>query len=99
MADLKADLKATEDPEKLLMAIKKIFPNSELEIGKDEILGNVKDDDFWELADKQKIRKTLETAIEENKGYVDLSKLAAAAGKLGIDEENPLGKIRLSLEQ
>ena len=99
MAELIADLKPTENAEKLLMVIKNIFPDSQLKVGKDEILGDIKDDDFWELVDKQAIRKIVEAAIEENKGYIDLDKMAAAAGKIGIDEGHPLGKIRIIFEE
>jgi len=97
MAEIIADLRATEDPEKLIKMIKNVFPHSVLKTGKDEILGDIKDSDFWDTVDREKVRDTVEGIIEKNNGYIDISKTALAAGKIAPDEEHPLGKVRIKL--
>lgn len=93
---LEVDFKPTENKEKLVLAVKNLFPDADLKVDDGKLVGNTDARMFDELAGKEKIRATI--AEESKKGYVDLSKMAALAGRAGLDESFPLGKIRLILK-
>jgi len=96
---VEADLKNTEDESKVLSALNKIFPASNFEGKGDKIVGEVSLSSFKDLVEKEKIRAAIEALLDENlsgeKSYIDLNKLAALVGRVGIDEGSPIGKIRL----
>jgi predicted RNA binding protein with dsRBD fold (UPF0201 family) len=91
-ARVEADLFPTEDAEKLKEALLKIFPDADFKISKDRITAEVDLEKFKELC-KEKSLSTLREL--EEKGEVNLNKLAASAGKIALDEEFPLGTIRV----
>jgi predicted RNA binding protein with dsRBD fold (UPF0201 family) len=93
---IEADLKATEDEEKLTAAIKNIFPNAKLKIEGKRIVGETDIEHFEKLIKEQKIRTTVYEILKQ--GHIDLHKLAAVAGFVAVDEGFPLGKIRLFLK-
>lgn len=95
---IEADLMPTEDPKRLLRSIKKIFPDAELKVEKDKIIGESNLEHFNELLAKQKIRKTIADELKKNKNRLDLSKLACEAGKVSLNENFPLGKVRLTIK-
>ena len=101
-AFLSAELNPTESAEKLGNAIKSIFPDAELSVEGGRIRGPAGLEGFARLAEQQRIRHTLEDILLGNlssgKTFVSLSKLAACAGKIGIDVGFPLGDIKLELE-
>lgn len=101
-AFLSAELNPTESAEKLGAAIKSIFPDAELSVDGNALRGSATLAEFARLAEHQKIRHTLEDILLGNlssgKTFVSLSKLAACAGRIGIDIGFPLGDIRLELE-
>jgi predicted RNA binding protein with dsRBD fold (UPF0201 family) len=101
-ASLSAELNPTESAEKLVAAIRGIFPDAELSVQGNEIRGSASLAEFARLAEQQKIRHTIEDILLGNlssgKTFVPLSKLAACAGKIGVDVGFPLGDIRLELE-
>jgi predicted RNA binding protein with dsRBD fold (UPF0201 family) len=98
---IEADLKPTEDPEKVIGAVMRIFPNARLREEHGRIVGDTNLDFFRELLEKQKIRFSFAEILEKNQygktTFIDLNKLAAEAGRIGVDEDFPLGKIRLTL--
>jgi len=89
-----ADLMESEDPKKLLRALKKLFPDANFTVGPSFIEGESDLEEFWTLVDKAKIGPTIEELIDAN-GFVDLNKIAALAGKVAIDQGSPIGKIRV----
>jgi predicted RNA binding protein with dsRBD fold (UPF0201 family) len=93
---IEADLKPTENPKKIIEAIKNIFPDSNPKVKKNKIIGDTDGKKFEELIAKQNIKATIYKEMQ--KGYIDINKLAALAGIVSIDEDFPLGKIRLYLK-
>lgn len=100
-AYIEADLLPTEDKKKVLLAVSNIFPDSKLKEEDDRLTGEVSLSRFKELLEKEEIRTTVETILDENasgeKSFLDLNKTAALAGRLAIDESSPVGKIRLQV--
>jgi hypothetical protein len=98
---VEADVNPTEDPEKVKAAVLSIFPGAELQTKGQKLAGNAVLSVFKEQLEKEKIRVTICTILDSNfsegKSYVDLHKLAAVAGRVSVDEEFPLGKIRLTV--
>ena len=101
MARLEVDLRQTEDPELVKKVIRNIFPKARLEVQEGKIVGEIDTGFFFELLKQQQIRGAIASVLDENasngESFIDLSKMAAIAGKLGIDEGFALGKIRLFL--
>lgn len=97
-----ARLNPTESAEKLGEAIKRVFPDAELSVEGNEIRGSASLAEFARLAEHQKIRHTVEGILLGNfssgKTCIGLSRLAASAGKISIDEGFPLGPITLEME-
>ncbi len=97
MLNISVDIKPTENKDVLIEIIKKIFPDSELKIKKESIEGTADFELFKELCEKQKAVVVL-NRLEEN-GSVELNKLAATNGKVGLNEDFPLGCIKIILKQ
>lgn len=100
MAKLAVDLKPTEDVEKVKRAVLRLFPDAKLKASAKKISGSASLENFFKLAKQQHIRSSLFSAARENlkgeNGSIALSKMAACAGMLGLDEDFPLGKICVS---
>lgn len=96
-----ADLRPTEDAAKVKACVLHIFPEARLMEEDGKITGETDLGFFKGILEKQRIRSTIADVMEQNRSggttFVDLSKLAAEAGRVGIDEDFPLGKIRLIL--
>ena len=89
---LEVDFFETEDQEKLVSTVRSIFPDAELKKAKGKLIGKASVENFWKLVDQEGIRNTIQQHLEEQ-GFVDLSKMAAVAGKISVDQGFPLGKI------
>lgn len=89
----------TEDRKKVLLAVSALFPNSKLSEHTGKMTGKVGLSHFKELAEKEKIRAAVEAELDTNiagaRSHIDLNKTAAYSGKVGLDEQSPIGKIRL----
>ncbi len=99
---IKAKIKNTENPEKLMKNIKKIIPTAELNIIEEKVIegrGNFKE--IWELAEKQKIKNTLMHELEKNKRkektFLELDKTASSEGKISTYINSASGNIRLEI--
>lgn len=96
---IEADLKNTEDKKKVLSALDNIFPIHVFSEKEDTIVGEAELAKFRELAEKENIRAAIEAVLDSNlageTSHIDLNKTAALAGRIGLDEESPIGKIRL----
>lgn len=95
---IESDLMPTEDPKRLMRSIKKIFPDADLRVEKNKIIGESDLEHFNELLANQRIRNTIHDELEKNKNQLDLSKLACEVGKISLDEDFPLGKVRLTIK-
>ncbi|MBS3060122.1 MAG: hypothetical protein J4432_01290 [DPANN group archaeon] len=88
------DLMKTESPEALVDALRGVFSSFSVTGQRaDKILGSIDDADF-ESEFKLRGPEFLKQSMEEQ-GYIDLSKMALLAKKLGPDQGFPLGKIRV----
>ena len=97
--ELEVDVKPTEDSEKLKTSLQKLFPDSELALGGPQLTGNTDLSYFKGLLEKQRIRATICSILDANfsagSSFIDISKLACEAGKVAVDADFPLGRIRL----
>jgi len=95
------DFMATESEEKLMSALKNIFPDISAEKKDSALEGHANLSRFKELAEKEQILAAVESILDDNvdgdSSHIDLNKIAALAGRIGIDEGSPIGKIRLSV--
>jgi hypothetical protein len=96
-AIIEADLKPTESSKNLKEAILRIFPDAKLETTASQIKGEASLDRFMELVKKQHVRAVITEELKKS-NHVDLHKMAAVAGIVSLDEEFPLGKIRIHPE-
>lgn len=98
---VETDLNPTEDAELVKKAVLNIFPGAKLEAKDGKISGKTELSAFKEQLAKEKIRSTVCELLDRNctggESFVDLHKMAAVAGKVAIDEDFPLGKIRLKV--
>lgn len=102
---VRAPLRPTEDPGKVVLAIVKIFPSAKPEVGADEVTAVVPDlDRLRELIRSQRIPDTARGAMLSglaNDGMSArflLGKQAAAAGRAHFGPvRSPLGDIAVSL--
>ncbi len=93
---LEIDIKPTEDIAKLTEAVHKIFPDAHLTHAGGKLTGETDGKEFEQLVNEEQIAAAI--SKEGEIGYVDLSKMAAMAGRVALDESFPLGKIRLFLK-
>ena len=87
------EVKPTEDLAKLKKAVSNLFPDARLKFAKAKISGTTDGKNFWELADSQLIKPTVEKGFEQ--GYIELSKAAALKGHVNIDIGSSIGAILL----
>lgn len=90
------DLMATEDEKKVLGMLLSIFPDADFSIYSDRIEGESSLERFWQLVDMEGIRPAIQKEMEN--GHADISKMAAIAGKISLDDSFPLGKVRVFAE-
>ena len=99
---VETDILPTEDSKKVLAALGRIFPDSKFSERAGKMVGSVSLSTFKRLAEKEKIRAAVEAILDKNlfgqRSYIDLNKMAACAGKIGMDEDSPIGKIRLHVD-
>ncbi len=99
---IEVDLLPTEDVKKVLEAVARIFPDSKLSEKDGKMIGSVDLSFFRQLAEKEGINTAVEAILDKNlsgqRSYIDLNKMAACAGKIGMDEDSPVGKIRLHVD-
>ena len=91
---IECDVKYTEDPEKLLKMLQDFFPGARLEVRDGRIVGEADEKAFWEKIREQQVLPALKKELEE-KGVLELSKLAMLAGKASVDAGFPLGSVRV----
>lgn len=100
---IEAEVKSTEDPEKLKKAIQSVLPESKLEFNEEKrkITGEANFNEFWNRATEQRIRETILDILKDNEKdketYIDISKTAASSGKLATDVGSSIGKIHLTI--
>ena len=99
---VEVDLLPTEDVKKVLEAIARIFPNSKLSERDGKMIGSVDLSFFKQLVEKEDIKTVVEALLDKNlsgqRSYIDLNKMAACAGRIGMEEDSPIGKIRLHVD-
>lgn len=99
---VEADLLPTEDRKKVADALARIFPGSKLSEKGGKMVGIVGLSFFKQLVEKEKIMAAVEAILDKNlsgqRSHIDLNKMAACAGRIGIDEDSPIGKIRLHVD-
>lgn len=94
-------LNPTEDKEKVIKAVKNIFPDAQLH-GEEVLEGSVQDlKKFQELLERRRVRNTFESILIRNyfngSTYVLLNKQAAFMGKPNIFVGQELGPIKLEI--
>lgn len=98
---VEADLLNTEDKKKVLTALNNLFPNSKFREMEGKLVGDVDLTFFKKILEKEKIRAAIESVLDENitgqHSYINLNKSAALYGKVALDEDSPVGKIRLQV--
>ena len=99
---IEVDLLPTEDVKKVADAIARIFPNSKLSEKDGKMIGSVDLSFFKQLAEKEDIKTAIEAMLDKNlsgqRSYIDLNKMAACSGRIGTEEDSPVGKIRLHVD-
>jgi uncharacterized protein len=94
---------ATENPEKVMRALRNLFPDLRIESTADQIGGTTENlDRFRELIRNQRIRDTARRQLiagrRENRTTVSLSKQAAFVGVVNFAASSPLGDIAVEIE-
>lgn len=100
-----ADVKHTEDPEKVKKSILNIFPELIIEEKDSEITGVSEEDGilsrFIELTYSEAIRDSVNMVLKDgtrgDKISFSINKQAAYAGRLNLSKESPLGTIRIKI--
>ena len=100
-----AEVKHTEDPEKVKKSILNIFPELIIEVNDNEIIGVSEEDGilsrFIELTYSEAIRDSVNMVLKDgtrgNKISFSINKQAAYAGRLNLSKESPLGPIRIKI--
>ena len=103
---VKARLYPTEDVDKVVGAVKALFPGVEVRVGDGEIVGESSDssvlDRFRDVIRSRRVRDTFEEILLRNWSsgltWMDLNKQDATAGMFNIAEESPLGVIHVEIE-
>ena len=96
MYRIECDLKPTEDASKLLKSLKLLFPETNFKVSKDVIVGESDLAFFRELSAKQESSLVIEEL--ETNGSVCIDKLAMSAGIVSLDDDFPLGRVRIVRE-
>jgi len=99
MSRIECVLLRTEDAGKLRHLLKEVFPDADFKEEKDRLVGDSTLERMWEIIDKEGIRLVMEDAAQEESGRLYLSKMAAFAGKVSLDESSPIGDITVHLEK
>ena len=100
-----ARVKPTEDPEKVLNAMKNIFPDLEYEVKEDRIVGRGKGIDalrrFIEIIGREAIApRTLSLLRERKRGdsiVIPIDKEVATVSRISFDEEGEMGPMWLEV--
>lgn len=98
-------IKPTEDPEKVLNAVKNIFPDLSFEVKEDRIVGRGSGIDalrrFVEIVGREAIiPRTLQLLKERRRGdsiVIPIDKEVATVGRISYDEEGEMGPIWLEI--
>lgn len=102
--EINAEIKPTENPEKLKRAVKKLFSGSEpkLDESRKEIEAEANFSQLWEKLKKQRIRDSVIELLRKNKTdgetHLDISKTPAYAGKVSVYAGSSIGKITLHID-
>jgi predicted RNA binding protein with dsRBD fold (UPF0201 family) len=93
------DILPTEDEKIVLAALRNLFPDCIVAKEHGTCVGRADLARFKELLEKEQIIGTIEGILDENvsdgESHIDINKMAALAGRVGVDEGSPIGKIRL----
>ena len=100
-----ADVKSTEDPEKVKNSILNIFPDLKVEEKDNEIIGYSEEDGilsrFIELVYSDAIRDSVNMVLKEGtqgtKISFSMNKQAAFAGRVNLSRVSPLGPIKVKI--
>ena len=100
-----ADVKSTEDPEKVKNSILNIFPDIKVEEKDNEIIGYSEEDGilsrFIELVYSDAIRDSVNMVLKEGtrgtKISFSMNKQAAFAGRVNLSRVSPLGPIKVKI--
>jgi len=103
--EVSADVKKTEDPEKVKISITNIFPDINIEKNKDIVIGYSEDENvlsrFIELIHSDAIRDSVNMILKEGIHELNISflmnKQAAFAGRVNLSKLSPLGSIRVKI--
>ncbi|KXA94972.1 hypothetical protein AKJ65_02910 [candidate division MSBL1 archaeon SCGC-AAA259E19] len=105
--EVKAEIHPSEDPEKVVEAVKNIFPDMDLKITDNEVKGrtrNIKSlENFKNKLGLQAIRDSTRSLMkrrkENNKIHLLLNKQPATVDKISFsDGETPLGPIEVTIK-
>lgn len=100
-----ADVKSTENPEKVKNSILNIFPDIKVEEENNEIIGYSEEDSvlsrFIELIYSDAIRDSVNMVLKEGtkgtKISFSMNKQAAYAGRVNLSRASPLGPIKVKI--
>ena len=100
-----AEVKSTEDPEKVKNSILNIFPDIKVEEKDNEIIGFSEEEDdlsrFIELVYSEAIRDSVNMVLKEGtqgaKISFSMNKQAAFAGMVNLSRVSPLGPIKVKI--
>lgn len=100
-----ADIKSTEDPEKVKNTILNIFPDIKVEEKDNEVIGYSEEEDvlsrFIELVYSEAIRDSVNMVLKEGtqgtKISFSMNKQAAFAGRVNLSRVSPLGPIKVKI--
>lgn len=103
--EVSADVKKTEDPEKVKISITNIFPDINIEKNKDIVIGYSEDENvlsrFIELIHSDAIRDSVNMILKEGIHELNISflmnKQAAFAGRVNLSKLSPLGSIKVKI--
>ena len=104
LVTIRTPLRPTEDPEKVSTAILNLFPDAEIVIGKDEVIGKTAFlERFMTMIRNQKIldsiRSKLVHAMQPGITTISLNKQAAFSKRVSLSEgKAALGNIEVSIE-
>jgi predicted RNA binding protein with dsRBD fold (UPF0201 family) len=103
---VRARVYPTESQEKVLLALKNLFPTIDFQVSEDEVSGESQD---WESLEKfregiraRRIRDSIEDILNRNwrdgKTWIRLNKQDALRGVFNVSESSPLGDILVEIE-